>query len=110
MLGVEMGYKAGKKEGQNLPKERLDILFVICSLCNCHRVLQGAPPRGRQLYFTFPGAPDPLFEASKARFLTIRVATPSGAPRQAPLEIVGNCFEISGENSALEAWICADVC
>ena len=28
-----------------------------------HRVLQGAPPRGRQLYFTFPSAPDPLFEA-----------------------------------------------
>ena len=35
-----------------------------------HRVLQGAPPRGRQLYFTFPSAPDLLFEASKAPFLT----------------------------------------
>ena len=42
--------------------------------------------RGRQLYFTFPSAPDPLFQASKAPFLTLRVATPSRAPRQAPLE------------------------
>ena len=49
-------------------------------------VLQGAPLRGRQLYLTFPGAPDPLFKASKAPFLTLRVATPSGAPRQAPLD------------------------
>ena len=46
-----------------------------------HRVLQGAPPRGRRLYFTFPSAQDPLFKASKAPFLTLRVATPSGAPR-----------------------------
>ena len=51
-----------------------------------HRVLQGAPPRGRQLYFTFPSAPDPLFKALKAPFLTLRVVTPSGAPRQAPPE------------------------
>ena len=28
-----------------------------------HRVLQGAPPRGQQLYFTFPHAPDPLCKA-----------------------------------------------
>ena len=55
-------------------------------LCENHRVLQGARPRGRQLYFTFPSAPDPLFKASKAPFLTLRVATPSGAPCQAPLE------------------------
>ena len=45
-----------------------------------------APPRGRQLYFTFPIAPDPLFKASKAPFLTSRVAIPPGAPRQALLE------------------------
>ena len=51
-----------------------------------HRVLQGAPPRGRQVYFTFQSAPGPLFKASKAPFLTLRVATPSGHPRQAPLE------------------------
>ena len=50
------------------------------------RVLQGAPPRGRQLYFNFPSAPDPLFKAPKAPFLTLRVATPSGAPRQALLD------------------------
>ena len=42
--------------------------------------------QGRQLHFTFPSAPDPLFKASKAPFLTLRVATPSGAPRQAPLD------------------------
>ena len=47
-----------------------------------HRALQGVPPRGRQVYFTFPSAPDPLSKASKAPFLTLRVATPSGAPRQ----------------------------
>ena len=37
-----------------------------------HRVLQGAPLRERQLYFTFPSAPDPLFKVSKAPFLTLR--------------------------------------
>ena len=54
--------------------------------CFCHRVLQGAPPTRRQFCFTFPGASDPLFKASKAPFLTLRVATPSGAPRQGPLD------------------------
>ena len=39
---------------------------------------------GRPLHF--PSPPDPLFKASKALFLTLRVATPSGAPRQVPLE------------------------
>ena len=52
-----------------------------------HRALQGAPPTGRQLYFTFPSAPDLFFKASKAPFLTLRVATPSGAPCQAPLDL-----------------------
>ena len=51
-----------------------------------HRVLEGAPPRGRQLHFTFPSAPDPLFKASKAPLLTLTVVTPSGAPCQAPLD------------------------
>ena len=76
-----------------------------------HRVLQGVRPRGRQqLYFTLPSAPDPLFKASKAPFLTLRVATPLWAPRQAPLEkfllergpkrpqkcsIVGDCVQIA---------------
>ena len=46
----------------------------------------GGAPEGRQLYFTFPSAPDPLFKASKAPFLTLRVATLSGARRQAPLD------------------------
>ena len=57
-----------------------------------HRLLHGAPPRGRQLYFTFPSAPDPLFKSSKAPFLTLRVATLSGAPRQAPLEVSQKLF------------------
>ena len=55
-----------------------------------HGVLQGAPPKGRQLYFTLPSSPDPLLKASKAPFLTFRVATPSGAPRQALLEKLQN--------------------
>ena len=63
--------------------------FLFRFGCYLHRVLQGAPPRGRQLYFTSPSAPDPLFKAWKAPFLTLRVATPSGAPRQAPLDILG---------------------
>ena len=45
----------------------------------CRRVLQEAPPRGRQLYSTFPSAPDPFFKTLKAPYLTLRVATPSGA-------------------------------
>ena len=57
---------------------------------NCHRVLEGAPPRGRQLYFTFPGAPDPLFKASKAPFLALRVATPSGHPVKDRLKLFPN--------------------
>ena len=32
-------------------------------------------------------SPDLLFEASKAPFLTSKIATSSGAPRQAPLEL-----------------------
>ena len=40
-----------------------------------HRALQGHPQGGRQLYFTFPSAPDPLFKASKAPFHTLRVKT-----------------------------------
>ena len=47
---------------------------------------RGPPRDGRQLYLTFPSAPGPLFKASKAPFLALRDATPSGAPRQAPLE------------------------
>ena len=45
-----------------------------------YRVLQGSPPRGRQLYFTSPSASDPLFKASKAPFLTLRVTTRRGHP------------------------------
>ena len=50
-----------------------------------HRVLQGASPRGRPLYFTFQVL-QTLFKASTALILTLGVATPSGAPPQAPLE------------------------
>ena len=65
---------------------KLMIYISLFSFAKNHRVLEGAPPTGRQLYFTFPSAPDPLFKASKALFLALRVATPSGAPCQAPLE------------------------
>ena len=47
---------------------------------------RGVPLRGRRLYFTCPSPPDPLLKAPKAPFLTFRVATSLGAPRQAPLE------------------------
>ena len=40
-------------------------------------------PRGGD---NFSSAADPLFKASKTPFLTLRVATPSGAPRQALLD------------------------
>ena len=63
-----------------------NFLAQISWQARIHRALQGAPPTGRQLYFTFPSAPDPFFKVSKAPFLTLRVATPSGAARQAPLE------------------------
>ena len=39
-----------------------------------------APPTGRQLYFTFPSAPDPLFRASKAPFLTLSCNPVRGTP------------------------------
>ena len=73
-----------------------------------HRVLQGAALRGRQLYFIFPTPPDPLVKASKAPFLTLRVATPSGAPRQAPLagtpkyrNMLGNSLPVPINNRKL---------
>ena len=44
--------------------------------------IKAAPLRGRQHYLTFPSAPDPSFKASKAPFLTLRVATVLGAPCQ----------------------------
>ena len=62
---------------ENQPKE--EVLGWIS-------VLQGAPRVGDNFTSTFPSAPDPLFKAFKVPFLTSRVATPSGAPRQAPLE------------------------
>ena len=46
----------------------------------------GGAPEGATSLLHFSSAPDPLFKASKAPFLTLRVATPSGAPRQVPLD------------------------
>ena len=43
-------------------------------------------PRGGDNFTSFSSAPDHLFKASTAPFFTLRVATPSRAPRQAPLE------------------------
>ena len=44
----------------------------------------GGAPEGATTLLHFSSSPDPLFKASKAPFLTLRVATPSGAPREAP--------------------------
>ena len=46
----------------------------------------GGAPQGATSLIHFSSAPDPFFKASKAPFLTLRVATPTGAPRQAPLD------------------------
>ena len=46
----------------------------------------GGAPEGATTLLHFSSTPEPLFKASKAPCLTLRVATPSGAPRQAPLE------------------------
>ena len=44
------------------------------------RVLQEVPLRGRQLYFTFSSAPDPLFKASKHSFLPQELQPRQGHP------------------------------
>ena len=74
------------------PRKRLEKRRKIVENAQNHRVLQGAPPRGRPLYFTFPSAPDPLFNVSEAPFLTLRVATVSGENRQAPLDKTPRTF------------------
>ena len=67
--------RKGVIEGSRRPSRYLwTVHFVLYPLS--HRVLQGATPRGRQLYFTFLSAPDPLLKASKAPFLTLRAPTP----------------------------------
>ena len=75
-----------RKLPRNIPRRRprkclrkcpLKCLRFTCPVF--HRVLHGAPPKGRQLYFTFPSAPEPFFKAPEAPFLTLRLATPSGA-------------------------------
>ena len=45
---------------------------------NYHRVLQGAPPRGRQLYFTFPSAPEsrPFFQSVKSTLSHLKSCNP----------------------------------
>ena len=48
--------------------------------------LSQAPPKGATTLLPLASAPDPLFKASKAPFLTLRIATLSGAPREALLE------------------------
>ena len=58
-----------------------------CKVWYIIEFFRGRPRGARQLYFTFPSAPDPFFKTSKAPCLALRVATPSGAPLQAPLEL-----------------------
>ena len=70
-------------------KSRDANVILLSLFANLHRVLQGALP-GATTCLHFSKCSRPFFKASKAPFLTFRVATPSGAPRQAPLEIC--CF------------------
>ena len=57
------------------------------------RVLQSGAPEGAKTLLRFSMCSRPFFfEASKAPFLTLRVATPSGAPRQAPLSFTADHF------------------
>ena len=58
--------------------------FKYTNFIECFR---GCPREGDNFTSPFPSAPDLLLKASKAPFLALRVATASGAPRQAPLEI-----------------------
>ena len=93
--GVENEFPGPRAPSMKIGVEKESKSGNFNSVSTFHRVLEGAPPRGRQLYFTFPSAPDPLFKASKAPFLTSRVATPSGAPRQAPLELFDSLSTLS---------------
>ena len=43
-----------------------------------HGAVQGAPPRRRQLDFTLPSAPDPLFKASKGTLSDLKSCNPVG--------------------------------
>ena len=47
------------------------------SFWHYHRVLQGAPPRGRQLYFPFPSAPD--YNSKRQKSCNPVGGTPSSA-------------------------------
>ena len=57
--------------------------------------LRGSP-EGATTLLHFPSAPDPSLTASKAPFLTLRVATPSGAPHQALYDGSGYGFDFAG--------------
>ena len=92
---AENGQKADFQEGRPHNPLRLKPPFVTPPFAAARKGFENAksieffrrrPRGGRQLYLTSPRAPDPFFKASKAPFLTLRVATPSWAPRQAPLE------------------------
>ena len=50
-----------------------------------HRALRGRP-QGATTLLQFPSAPETLFKEKEAPFLTLRVATPLGAPRQTLLD------------------------
>ena len=55
----------------NAPSFRFSFWGTSAKTTLCIEFFRGAPPRGRQLYFTLPSASDPLFKASKAPFLTL---------------------------------------
>ena len=77
-LGKEKGGEPQAWEKKEKQSNRMEDEKRDKRINSSHRVLHEAPPRGRQLYFTFPSATDPLFNASKAPFLTLGIVTVGG--------------------------------
>ena len=71
-----------------------------------HRGLQGAPPSGRQLYFTFPSAPDHLFKASEctkiARFSAVAAAIFTAPPQNRAIFKAPRCAISAAKKIASE--------
>ena len=59
--------------------QNLALCEVLGSKCDKnHSVLQGAPPRGRQLYFNFPSSPDPFIQSIKSTLFYLQSCHPVG--------------------------------
>ena len=76
----------------HLTRLRLEIAAI--RITSCHGVLHWAPPRGDNFTSLLSKRSRPfLSKRQKHPFLTLRVATPSGAPRQVPLEVaISTCI------------------